>query len=134
MEHVLKVLLQFCKDYFGKYAPSKKDIHAVISQLGKGIVPEAFLVIVSDRGLEWVLPDPGGVARLVEFMDKRGLKLPLTLNTLQALTAPGPLLPHDFTNLVRVVLRPVQYTLWEMDWMTELRGLARAAEVDPNHP
>ena len=33
MGHVLKVLLQFCKDYFGKYAPSKKDIHTVISQL-----------------------------------------------------------------------------------------------------
>jgi len=33
MEHVLKVLLQFCKDYFGKYAPSKKDTHAVISRL-----------------------------------------------------------------------------------------------------
>ena len=33
MEHVLKVLLQFCEDYFGKYAPSKKDIHAVISRL-----------------------------------------------------------------------------------------------------
>ncbi|XP_046795435.1 uncharacterized protein LOC124418352 [Gallus gallus] len=33
MDHVLKVLLQFCKDYFGKYAPSKKDIHALISRL-----------------------------------------------------------------------------------------------------
>ena len=33
MDHVLKLLLQFCKDYFGKYAPSKKDIHAVISRL-----------------------------------------------------------------------------------------------------
>ena len=33
MEHVLKVLLQCCEDYFGKYAPSKKDIHAVISRL-----------------------------------------------------------------------------------------------------
>ena len=33
MDHVLKVLLQFCKDYFGKYAPSKKDIHAFISRL-----------------------------------------------------------------------------------------------------
>ena len=29
--------------------------------LGKGIVPEAFLVIVSDRGPEWVAPDPGAV-------------------------------------------------------------------------
>jgi len=27
----------------------------------KGIVPEAFLVIVSDRGPEWVAPDPGAV-------------------------------------------------------------------------
>ena len=33
MEHVLKVLLQFCKDYCEKNAPSKKDIHEVISQL-----------------------------------------------------------------------------------------------------
>ena len=39
--------------------------------LGKGIVPEAFRVIVSDRGPEWVPPDPGGVRCLVEFMDKR---------------------------------------------------------------
>ena len=39
--------------------------------LGKGIVPEAFRVIVSDRGPKWVPPDPGGVTRLVEFMDKR---------------------------------------------------------------
>ena len=33
MDHVLKVLLQFCKDYFGEYAPSKKGIHALISRL-----------------------------------------------------------------------------------------------------
>ena len=38
---------------------------------GKGIVPEAFRVIVSDRGPEWVPPDPRGVTCLVEFMDKR---------------------------------------------------------------
>ena len=38
---------------------------------GKGIVPEAFWVIVSDRGPEWVPPDPRGVTCLVEFMDKR---------------------------------------------------------------
>ena len=38
---------------------------------GKGIVPEAFRVIVSDRGPAWVPPDPGGVTCLVEFMDKR---------------------------------------------------------------
>ena len=33
MDHVLKVLLQFCKDYCEKNAPSKKDIQAVISRL-----------------------------------------------------------------------------------------------------
>ena len=78
---------------------------------GKGIVPEAFLVIVSDRGPEWVPPDPSGVARLVEFMDKRGLTSPLTSNALQALAAPGLLLPRDITNLVRAVLGLIQYTL-----------------------
>ena len=98
---------------------------------GKGIVPEAFRVIVSDRGPEWVPPDPGGVTRLVEFMDKRGLKSPLTLNALQTLAALGPLLPRDITNLMRVVLRLVQYTLWETDWMAELGGRAGATGVGP---
>ena len=93
--------------------------------LGKGIVPEAFRVIVSDRGPEWVPPDPGGVTRLVEFMDKRGLKSPLTLNALQTLAALGPLFPRDITNLMRMVLRLVQYTLWETDWMAELGGACR---------
>ena len=68
-------------------------------------------MIVSDRGPEWVLPDPGGVTLLVEFMDKRGLRSPLTSNSLQALAAPGLLLPRDITNLVRVVLGLIQYTL-----------------------
>ena len=98
---------------------------------GKGIVPEAFRMIVSDRGPEWVPPDPGGVTHLVEFMDKRGLKSPLTLNALQTLAAVGPLLPRDITNLMRVVLRLVQYTLWETDWMAELGGRAGAAGVGP---
>ena len=88
-------------------------------------------MIVSDRGPEWVPPDPGGVTRLVEFMDKRGLKSPLTLNALQTLAALGPLLPRDITNLMRVVLRLVQYTLWETDWMAELGGRAGAAGVGP---
>ena len=78
---------------------------------GKGIVPEAFPVIVSDPGPEWVPPDPRGVTHLVEFMDKGDLKSPLTLNALQTLAALGPLLPRDITNLMRVVLRLVQYTL-----------------------
>ena len=49
---------------------------------GKGIVPEAFLVIVSDRGPKWVPPDPRAVTHLVEFVDGGGLKSPLTLNAL----------------------------------------------------
>ena len=68
-------------------------------------------MIVSDRGPEWVPPDPRGVARLVEFMDKRGLKSRLTLNALQTLASLGPLLPRDITNLVRAVLGLIQYTL-----------------------
>eukprot|EP00076_Gallus_gallus_P038646 XP_025004184.1 uncharacterized protein LOC112531967 [Gallus gallus] len=99
--------------------------------LGKGIVPEAFRVIVSDRGPEWVPPDPGGVTRLVEFMDKRGLKSPLALNALQTLAALGPLFPRDITNLMRTMLRLVQYTLWETDWVAELGGRAGATGVGP---
>ena len=101
---------------------------------GKGIVPEAFLVIVSDHGPEWVPLDPKGVARLVEFVDGGGLKSCLMLNALQALTAPGPLLPHDITNLVYMVLKPVQYMLWETDWMAKLGGHAGAAEAGPGRP
>jgi len=33
MESVIKVILQLCKDYFGKYVPSKKEVTAVISRL-----------------------------------------------------------------------------------------------------
>ena len=88
-------------------------------------------MIVSDHGPEWVPLDPKGVARLVEFVDGGGLKSCLMLNALQALTALGPLLPHDITNLMRVLLKPVQYTLWETDWMAELGGRAGATGVGP---
>ncbi|XP_021236437.1 uncharacterized protein LOC110389809 [Numida meleagris] len=46
MEQVIKVLLQFCKDYCGKSAPSKKEIAAVLSRLEKEgclATPEAVL-------------------------------------------------------------------------------------------
>ena len=33
MESVIKIILQLCKDYFGKYVPSKKEVTAVISRL-----------------------------------------------------------------------------------------------------
>ena len=50
MEHVLKVLLQFCEDYFGKYAPSKKDIHAVISLLEREREVKTPHEILDNRG------------------------------------------------------------------------------------
>ena len=33
MESVIKIILQLCKDYCGKYVPSKKEVTAVISRL-----------------------------------------------------------------------------------------------------
>jgi len=33
MESVIKVILQLCKDYFGKNVPSKKEVAAIISRL-----------------------------------------------------------------------------------------------------
>ncbi|XP_021249542.1 endogenous retrovirus group K member 113 Gag polyprotein-like, partial [Numida meleagris] len=97
-------------------------------------VPE-FLVVVTDDGVaQWVPLDPKGVARLVDAVEKKGLRLPLTLNTLEALTAPGPLLPHDIESPMRMVLEPVQYTLWKEEWSTQLKIVLAAAENDPAHP
>ncbi|XP_072198968.1 uncharacterized protein [Excalfactoria chinensis] len=64
----------------------------------------------------------------------REFRLPLALNTLETLTAHGPVLPHDTESLAYVILKLVQYTLWKEGWMTELgRGVA-AEQDDPFHP
>ncbi|XP_021257629.1 uncharacterized protein LOC110401160 [Numida meleagris] len=98
-------------------------------------VVHAFPVAVQDDGeARWVPLDAKGVARLVDAVEKKGLRSPLTLNALESLTAPGPLLPHDIENLMRMILEPVQYTLWKEEWSTQLKTVLAAAENDLLHP
>src|SRR5699024_283512 len=35
---------------------------------------------------------------------------------------------------MRMVLKPVQYTLWKEEWLTELKRVIAAAQDDPGHP
>lgn len=101
----------------------------------EGRVLETFPVVVNSGGNpEWVPLDPKGITRLLDCAEKRGLNSPLTLNALEAMTSLGPLLPYDITNLMHVVLTPVQYTLWSSEWMAGLRAALGAAESNPHHP
>ncbi|XP_072187129.1 uncharacterized protein [Excalfactoria chinensis] len=95
---------------------------------------EAYPVVAMGRGPVWIPLDPKGVARLIEAVEKKGLRSPLTLNALEALTAAGPMLPYDIENLMRMILKSVQYTLWKEEWMIELKRIMGIAERDPFHP
>lgn len=83
----------------------------------KGLVTE-FPVVIGEEGPEWAPLDPKGVTRLIE---KKGLRSPLTLNVFESLTESGPMLPYDIENLMHMVLKPVQYTLWKEEWSTEFK-------------
>lgn len=100
----------------------------------KGLPVEAYPVVVGDEGPMWVPLDSKGVTCLIEVMEKKGLRSPLTLNVLESLTGPGPLLTHDIVNLMRMVLKPMQYILWKEEWMSECRKVAVSAEEDVTHP
>ncbi|XP_031464965.1 endogenous retrovirus group K member 5 Gag polyprotein-like [Phasianus colchicus] len=93
-----------------------------------------FPVVVGEEGPEWVPLDPKGIALLIEEIEKKGLKSPLTLNALEALTEPGHTLLYDIENLICMALKPVQYTLSKEEWLIELRWVIAAAQNNPGHP
>ncbi|XP_021239576.1 endogenous retrovirus group K member 5 Gag polyprotein-like [Numida meleagris] len=100
----------------------------------RGLAVGAYPVVVGDQGPTWVPLDPEGVIRFLEAVEKKGLRSPSTLDALEALTAFGPMLPHDIVNLMRMALKPVQYVLWEQEWGSECRRVSGLAEGDPTHP
>ncbi|XP_052523924.1 uncharacterized protein LOC128073272 isoform X1 [Tympanuchus pallidicinctus] len=86
------------------------------SLIEEGRVLEIFLIIGnSNRDPEWVPLYPKDITHLIDCAEKWGLKSSLTLNALEILTASGLLFPH-VTNLMCMVLKPVQYTLWALEW------------------
>eukprot|EP00076_Gallus_gallus_P024474 XP_015146692.1 uncharacterized protein LOC107054036 [Gallus gallus] len=92
-------------------------------------------VVVSEEGGPiWVPLDPKGVARMIEAVEKKGLKSPLTMNALETLIAPGPMLPYDIENLMRMVLKPVQYMLWKEEWHTRIKQMLITAQGDQGNP
>ncbi|XP_021252752.1 uncharacterized protein LOC110398957 [Numida meleagris] len=110
-------------------------IAETLDEKGLSEVVHVFPVAMQDDGeARWVPLDAKGVARLVDAVEKKGLRSPLTLNALEALTAPGPLLPHDIESLMRMILEPVQYTLWKEEWSTQLKTVLAAAENYLLHP
>ncbi|XP_048790779.1 endogenous retrovirus group K member 8 Gag polyprotein-like [Lagopus muta] len=78
--------------------------------------------------------DPRAVTRLAETIGKKGLRSPATLSALEAIMAPGPLLPYDIECLMQVILEPAQYMLWKEEWLAQLRAVVAAATCNPQHP
>ncbi|XP_040511186.1 uncharacterized protein LOC121108210 [Gallus gallus] len=71
---------------------------------------------------------------MIEAVEKKGLKSPLTMNALETLTASGPMLPYDIENLMRMVLKPVQYTLWREEWHTKIKQMLITVQGDQRNP
>ncbi|XP_021259922.1 LOW QUALITY PROTEIN: uncharacterized protein LOC110402288 [Numida meleagris] len=99
-----------------------------------GLPVRAFPVVAGPNCATWVPLDQKGTTRFIEVIEKKGLKSPFTTSTLEALTAQGPLLPHDITNLMRMALKPVQYTLREQEFRAQCRQTLLRMERDDHHP
>ncbi|XP_031412295.1 endogenous retrovirus group K member 113 Gag polyprotein-like [Meleagris gallopavo] len=93
----------------------------------------AFPVETRREGPVWVPLNPKTVARLAETIEKKGLRSPATISALEAIVAPGPMLPYDIEGLMKVVLEPVQFTLWKEEWSVQIRAVVAAASRDPRH-
>ncbi|XP_052557165.1 uncharacterized protein LOC128089600 [Tympanuchus pallidicinctus] len=87
------------------------------SLIKEGRALETFPIVGNDnRDPEGVLLDPKGITHLIDCAEKRELKSLLALNALEVLTASGLLFQH-VTNLMCMVLKPVQYALWASEWV-----------------
>ncbi|XP_072184906.1 uncharacterized protein [Excalfactoria chinensis] len=110
-------------------------IRKTIEDKGLSVPTDIFPgIIMDDRGPQWAPLDPKGIARLIEATEKKGLRSPGTLNALESLAAQSPMLPHDIKNLMSMILKPVQYTLWKEEWLAQLKKTVESAQDDPNHP
>ncbi|XP_072216900.1 uncharacterized protein [Excalfactoria chinensis] len=93
-----------------------------------------FPIVVQKKGPVWVPLEAKAVTRFIEAIEKKGLRSPMTMSTFEALMAPGPLLPYDIESLMRVVLEPVQFTVWKEEWTVQLKAVVAQTACDPNHP
>lgn len=93
----------------------------------------AFPVTVNTEGTAWTPLNSKAVTRLADLVKNKGLRSPVTMAAVEALMA-SSLLPYDVVSLMRVILEPVQYTLWYDEWNRLLQVVVAAATRDNNHP
>nr|AEQ38666.1 gag protein [Avian leukosis virus] len=90
-------------------------------------------VVIKTEGPAWTPLEPKLITRLADTVRTKGLRSPITMAEVEALMS-SPLLPHDVTNLMRVILGPAPYALWMDAWGVQLQTVIAAATRDPRHP
>ncbi|XP_072197950.1 uncharacterized protein [Excalfactoria chinensis] len=93
----------------------------------------ALPIVVKQEGSAWTPLDTKAITRLAELVKNKGLRSPVTMSAAEALMA-SSLLPYDVTNLMRVILEPVQYTLWYDEWNRLLQVVVAEANRNADHP
>nr|AAA42406.1 gag-myc fusion protein [Avian myelocytomatosis virus] len=93
----------------------------------------AMPVVIKTEGPAWTPLEPKLITRLADTVRAKGLRSPITMAEVEALMS-SPLLPHDVTNLMRVILGPAPYALWMDAWGVQLQTVIAAATRDPRHP
>ncbi|XP_042720917.1 LOW QUALITY PROTEIN: uncharacterized protein LOC122176464 [Lagopus leucura] len=93
----------------------------------------AMPVVIKTEGPAWTPLEPKLIMRLADTVRSKGLRSPITMAEVEAIMS-SPLLPHDVTNLMRVILAPAQYALWMDAWDVQLQTVVAAATRDPRHP
>ncbi|XP_042748425.1 endogenous retrovirus group K member 8 Gag polyprotein-like [Lagopus leucura] len=93
----------------------------------------ALPVVVKTGGPAWTPLDSKAITRLADLVKSKGLRSPVTMSAVEALMA-SSLLPYDVVNLMRVILEPVQYTLWYDEWNRLLQVVVATATRDHRHP
>jgi len=93
----------------------------------------AMPVVIKTEGPAWTPLEPKLITRLADTVRTKGLRSPITMAEVEALMS-SPLLPHDVTNLMRVILGPAPYALWMDAWGVQLQTVIAAATRDPRHP
>ena len=89
----------------------------------------AMPVVIKAGGPAWAPLESKVITRLADTVRTKGLRSPVTMAEVEAVMS-SPLLPHDVTNLMRVVLAPAQYALWLDAWDVQLQTVVAAATRD----
>lgn len=114
---------------FTDWAQTREDLQTADPETTAFALP----IIVKQDGPAWTPLDSKAITRLAELVKNKGLRSPVTMSAIEALMA-SSLLPYDVVSLMRVILEPVQYTLWYDEWNRLLQAVVAEAARNNNHP